>query len=207
MKSSKVFITGCDTSTRWMLPWFKENFYKYNPNSELQIYDFDVDFSHTQGWFKKPAAMVHAGKLADHVCWIDSDIEVLGSLDNIWKYVQPNKLTMVEDQPWSTRRGETWHNSGVVAFNRIPSILYEWATAVANLSPLDMDNPMFGDQDVLHGLLPPLRRQIHINTAPKKWNTLRLDILDGTEPEDIKLMHWTGAKGKEVIKEKMKWEE
>ena len=70
-----------------------------------------------------------------------------------------------------------------------------------------MDNPMFGDQDVLHRLLPSLRRQIHINTAPKKWNTLRLDILDGTEPQDIKLMHWTGAKGKTIIKEKMKWEE
>ena len=52
MKSSKLFITGCDASTRWMLPWFKENFYKHNPNAELQIYDFDVDFNHTEGWFK-----------------------------------------------------------------------------------------------------------------------------------------------------------
>ena len=114
--SKKLFITGCDKTTRWMLPWFTQNFKIYNPDSELKVYDFDTFAPQLSGWFKKPSAMIDASENADQVCWIDTDCHILSNIEDIFSFIEPNKLAMVEDKPWSKRRGETWHNSGVVAF-------------------------------------------------------------------------------------------
>ena len=216
MKLSNLFITGADENTEWMLPWFITNYYEHN-ETPLRIIDFGlsekmrtrfhdrtyIDFvSPASHWFKKPGAMVHATKYAENVCWLDSDCEVRGDISDIFSYTQPNKLSMVEDQPWSTRRGETWHNSGVVAFKGVPVILNHWAQEATML--MEDRGPMYGDQDILHEMVRPgLNRQIHINTIPKKYNTLRIDLLDGTQPDDIKIMHWTGAKGKDEIRKQM----
>lgn len=209
MKLSKLFITGCDSNTEWMLPWFVENFKKHNPDANLVIYDFGMEVSYypelrkslrgnySEGWFKKPAAMLAASKLADNVCWLDTDCHVQGPIEDIFNYVEPNKLAMVEDVPWSKRRGEKWHNSGVVAFNNVPNILSEWAAAITR-------DPQVGDQEVLHLLVREgMRRMIHITDLPRKYNTLRLDVVDGTVPSDMVVMHWTGKKGKEEIRKMM----
>ena len=45
-----------------------------------------------------------------------------------------------------------------------------------------------------------LKRLTYITDLPREYNTLRIDLLDSTAPKDIKIMHWTGAKGKEVIR-------
>lgn len=199
MKYSKLFITGCDENTRWMLPWFKENFYKHNPNADLQVFNFDQ--MNGKGWFNKPKAMHRASTMSQNVCWLDTDIEVMDNLESIWDCIEPNKLAMVEDQPWTMRRKEKWHNSGVVAFQSRPNILDEWVTAAATLT--EVPNSMYGDQDILHELVRNgMRRMIHITDLPKTYNTLRLDLLDGTAPDRIKCMHWTGKKGKEEIR---KW--
>lgn len=205
---NKLFITGCDSKTQWMLPWFMKNFWDNNPKSELIVYDFGMkrpsarnvrNFTGNQdkGWFKKPAAMIDASRLADSVCWLDTDCQIMDNIEDIWDYVEPNKLGMVEDVPWSTRRKEVWHNSGVVAFTRKPIILDEWAAAVSQ-------NPKVGDQEVLHSLVREgFRRDIHITSLPREYNTLRLDFLDNTAPKSPKIIHWTGAKGKEKIRELM----
>lgn len=204
-KLSKLFITGCDSKTEWMLPWFVNNFKKHNPNANLMIFDFGMESSlypelrkshRTQdvGWFKKPSAMIKATSFADSVCWLDTDCEVKANIEDIFDYIQPNKLAMVEDVPWSKRRGEKWHNSGVVAFTGKPSILQTWSSEVAI-------NPSVGDQEVLHMLVRSgMNRLIHINDLPRQYNTLRLDLQDGSQPSNIKIMHWTGPKGKDYIK-------
>jgi len=209
MKSSKLFITGCDYNTEWMLPWFVENFKKHNPETELVIYDFgmrgglypemrkSLRGNQDKGWFKKPAAMLNASQLADNVCWIDTDCEIVGNINGIWEYLEPNKLLMAEDLPWSKRRGEKWHNSGVVAFQSTPKILSEWASEVSV-------NPIQGDQEVLHMMVKDgLKRMIHITDLPRKYNVLRIDHLDKTVPKDPKIFHWTGQKGKDKIRSLM----
>lgn len=208
MKYSKLFITGCDYRTEWQLPFFVENFKKHNPHADLMIFDFGMRSGlypemrkslrgKERGWFKKPKAMCVASRMSQMTCWLDTDCEVRGNLDEIWDHVQPNKLAMAQDLPWSTRRGETWHNSGVVAFQYKPNILDEWAVAVQN-------DPYQGDQEVLHLLVRNgMRRQIHISNLPRKFNTLRIDLKDDTAPDDIRIMHWTGQIGKEHIREIM----
>lgn len=208
MNFSKLFITGCDKNTEWMLPWFIGNFKKYNA-SPLMVFDFGMSpqmamtvdavsvKSQDKNWFKKPACMVKASTYADKVCWIDTDCEVRDNIEDIFDHLEPNKLGMVEDVPWSTRSGQKWHNSGVVAFRSRPNILDEWAAAV----PFTKQR---GDQEVLHALLQdPLRRMIHITDLPREYNTLRLDLQDNTAPKNIKVMHWTGQKGKEQIRRMM----
>ena len=87
-KLSNLFITGCDKNTRWMLPWFEENFYKHNPAANLYVFDFDKG----NGWFQKPQAMVDAIKVADKICWLDTDCEVRADLSDIFNQLDTNKL-------------------------------------------------------------------------------------------------------------------
>ena len=193
MSSSNLFITGCDSNSMWQLDWFKEHFYKHNPNVELHVYNFDDFAEDLNGWFKKPRAMIDASFRSTKVCWLDTDMEIRDNIEDIFNFIEPNKLAMVEDQPWSIRRKEKWHNSGLVAFAGRPMILSEWAEAVDA-------NPDVGDQEVLHNILRDgLKRHIHITDIPKTYNTLRLDLLDNTAPNNIKIMHWTGRKGKDEI--------
>ena len=197
-KLSELFITGCDKNTRWMLPWFYKNFQTHNPEANLHVFDFDEG----NGWFQKPQAMSDAVKMAHKVCWLDTDCEVRADLSGIFDLLDDNKLSMVEDEPWSVRRHQRWHNSGVVAFKGSPAILSYWARE-ANVLTEDR-GPMYGDQDILHELVREgLNREIHIRTLPKTWNTLRLDLIDNKAPKDIKIMHWTGRKGKDEIRKQI----
>ena len=196
-KLSKLFITGCDSRTKWQLPWFEENFRKHNPDASLHVYDFDTDFPEESGWFKKPSAFLNASKKADNICWLDTDCQVLQNLDEIWNHIEPNKISMAKDMPWTTRSGETWHNSGVVLFNNIPRILWIWKSLIQNQA-------MQGDQETLHMYLKDgLNRMIHINDLPRRFNVLRIDHLDNTVPKNPAIFHWTGHKGNLKIKEMM----
>lgn len=198
-KLSKLFITGCDKNTRWMLPWFEKNLYKHNPDANLHVFDFDKTGG---GWFNKPVVMRLATEMAEKICWLDTDCEVRADIDPIFDLIDSNKLTMVEDHPWTIRRGERWHNSGVVAFQSRPLVLDHWAEEAMMM--VEDRGPTFGDQDILHGLVREgLKREIHIKTIPKQWNTLRLDLVDGTAPSNIKIMHWTGRIGKDEIRKQM----
>ena len=218
MKSSKsrVFFTGCDRNTEWQLEWFVKHFTKHN-QTPLIFVDFGVSkemrrqpfFSKflqvytapkTQagGWFHKPATMKMIGEMYDEACWLDTDIHILGDMSSLFDHIEDNKLCMVEDQPWSARRGETWHNSGVVAFRGVPDILKTWAKECALF-------PKTGDQEVLHEIVKetPLKRISNITSAPNKYNWLRLQILDGQDSQYKLAMHWTGEKGNMQIRKLM----
>lgn len=203
MKLSKLFITGCDKTTRWQLDWFKKNYDKHN-DTPLHIFDFDEFETNLLGWFKKPAAMIEASKMADQVCWIDTDCEVRTDISEIFDYTMPNKLTMAQDKPWSLRREETWHNSGVVAFQGCPPILSKWDQTLKNNHKNGVVPGLNGDQEVLHEIVKlGMNRLIFIEDLPRQYNTLRIDLIDNSAPSNIKVMHWTGRKGKEEIVRQM----
>jgi hypothetical protein len=217
----KMILTGCDANTEWQLPWFLENYYKHNSLS-LAIADFGMsegflekiskkfpifgtmDMSKEKsmsvsGWFLKPAAMCASPSRS--TCWIDTDCEILGNLEFMFRHFEPNKLNMVEDKPWSKRRGEVWHNSGVVGFIGKPEILTNWKNAVK-------ENAQVGDQEVLHAMLNPITRMAYINDLPNEYNWLRLQFeVDGQDSSKKKIVHWTGKKGNAKIKEKIKAKE
>lgn len=211
----RCFITGCDKNTEWMLPWFLKNYVKHNTtpivfadfgvSDEMRAWIYQVsEFAdilsvtkqRVNGWFLKPRCLVECN--AEEVCWLDTDMHVLGDLSNIFSHLEENKLGMCEDKPWIARRGETWHNSGTIAFKGKPDILLKWAEQCKN-------SPNTGDQEVLHEMvsLTPLLRTRYITTLPNIYNWLRIQLLDGQDNPNKLVMHWTGPKGKEQIKKLM----
>ena len=150
----------------------------------------------SKAWFLKPESMLKASKLAKKVCWIDTDCHVLDNISGVFDHTEPNKLAMVEDKPWSERRGSKWHNSGVVAFEGSPPILKHWMDTIRM-------HPEEGDQEVLHMMMEddPLRRYTYIKDLPNEYNWLRIQIKDGIDNPKKKIMHWTGYVGKKHIEE------
>ena len=211
--TDRCFLTGCDHNTEWMLPWFLKNYFKHNKTpivfanfgvsdaTRAWIYQvsgvhdmFDVSKQTSTGWFYKPQAMYNARY--KEVCWLDTDIEIQGDMSTLFNHVEDNKLSMVEDKPWSNLSKEKWHNSGVVAIREKPIILTDWINACRNTKQR-------GDQEVLHELLKtsPIKRLAHIVDLPNKYNWLRLQIDNNERPTEKPIaLHWTGRKGKDHIR-------
>lgn len=228
MRFERCFVTGCDENTEWMLRWFLEHYHIHN-TTPIVFCDFGVspeclewaqrhfdevipysDFKRmaerVQGprWWLKPLALIlpEAGKKV----WIDTDCEILGNISGIFDLLQPDKLNMVEDIPWSNRRRELWHNSGVVGVMGNPRILHEWFNACLKESGgYTFGALQRGDQDALHDFVGQdrMKRWIYINDLPNKYNWLRVQLSDGHDSPDKLIVHWTGRKGKEVIREKI----
>ena len=215
MKSyNEAFLTGCDESTEWMLSWFIKNYKKHN-NTPIIFADFGVseltrkiveanfhaiiNMSDVKeiGWFKKPRSMLYAP--SKKTVWLDTDCQVLDDISPIFNLLEKDKLSMVEDRPWSERRGEVWHNSGVVGFINKPPILHQWCREVNN-------NPVVGDQEVLHGMLNPITKIKYINDLPNEYNVMRIQIELDNYKGNKRIIHWTGRKGKIRIKQLMEEE-
>ena len=205
------FMTGADSKVEWMLPWFIENFKKYN-DTHLSIVDFgmteeaqkwcetnvdslgDMRVETPHAWFLKPFAM--ANSPFKKTIWLDIDCEILGDVSPIFSKIAPDKLSMVVDRPWSKRFNTTMYNSGVVAFEGRPKILELWCERVKS-------KPGRGDQETLHEMLDPLQQMMYINEIENKWNVLRLQHIEGPKVNDTVINHWTGMKGKEHIRSLM----
>ena len=158
--------------------------------------------SKAKGWFKKPRAILDASYLdgVEKTCWVDTDCEVTSDISGIFKLSEQGRLGMVKDRPWTNRRNSLgdWYNSGVVLVEGTPNILRAWADECIR-------DPVQGDQEVLYLMMggDELKKLTCINPLPHKYNTLRLDYIDGIDVKNPKIIHHTGAKGKEVIRKQM----
>lgn len=208
-----AFVTGCDKNTEWQLPWFLENFRKYNPDLEIMVCDFGMtpnmrrsvdrpifEVDSAVGWYKKPATLIEATKHADKVFWIDTDCQVTGDLSGIFEFIQPNKLTIALDNPITTRTNKSHYNTGVFGCENVPPILSQWAAQCSKGG-----THQFGDQTILNNMINnPLAELQHFEQLPREYNTLRLDFQDKTAPANPLICHWTGSRGNEVIMSQMK---
>jgi alpha-N-acetylglucosamine transferase len=211
----KTFLTGCDEKTEWQIPFFLKNFRKHKHTTKLIVADFGMSsrMIHTleaseevqavmqmsndvpeRGWFYKPATMWHCPSI--QTVWLDTDCIIQENIDDIFDLLKPGMLNMVEDKPWTKRRGEVWYNSGVVGFIHKPDVLKEWTAAVRRKQEV-------GDQEVLHSLLNPITQLKHINPLPNEYNVVRLQVENDGYKGKIKVMHWTGEKGNKRIRSMM----
>ena len=210
MKSyDEAFVTGCDEKHEWMLEWFFKNYKQHIKNIPLIFANFgltpegltlvrenvhavmNLKTFDEKGWFKKPMSMIKSP--SKKTIWIDLDCEIRDDISNLFGMLKPDMLNMVEDKPWTMRGKELWHNSGLVGFINKPPILYQWAKAIR-------EDPVQGDQEVLHLMLNPITKIKYINDIPNEYNVLRLQTETDGYDGPIKVMHWTGAKGKDKIK-------
>jgi len=204
----KVFLTGCDLRTEWQLPWFIENYKKHN-DTPLVLANFGMtdeallyakNHVHAiinlseyagKGWFLKPMAMLQCP--SKESVWIDTDCEVRANISKIFDYIEPEKLLMGIDYPWSHRSGSKWYNSGVIGFRGKPNILKRWKAQIEI-------SKKRGDQEVLFSMLNDITKMTYIVDLPHKYNVLRIDLIDNTAPDEIAIMHWTGEKGNKEIR-------
>ena len=207
-KYDRAFLTGCDKNTEWMLEWFFNNYRQHNSLpfifANFGVSKEKLEWAKTKfhailnmtgvkekGWFKKPRSMLY--EPAKKLVWIDTDCEILSNIENIFDLLEPKKLAMVEDKPWSQRRGEIWHNSGVVGMVNKPIILHQWCQNVH-------DDPNVGDQEVLHSMLNPITKISYIKDLPNEYNVMRIQVELDNYKGNKKIIHWTGKKGKQRIR-------
>jgi len=209
---SEVFLTGCDKNTEWQLPWFIDNYEKHcklpliiadfgmSEDMLTSISSFTIFSTARAGWFSKIEALLRTSRVHDKVCWLDTDCQVTGDPSGIFRYTEKNKLTMVVDHPWTTRRPQQgeWYNSGVVAVEGTPIVLPHWLDQAR-------DGNYRGDQEALHDYIGgcPIKRISTVAVAPHKYNVLRLDVVDNNVPDRGVIMHWTGEKGNLEIQKQM----
>ena len=103
---------------------------------------------------------------------------------------------MVEDRPWTKRKPNngTWYNSGVVLTDHNWN-LRRWLL-------LCEKEPVGGDQEILHHSLSEIQKIGVIEPLPHKYNTLRLDYIDGINIKNPLVIHHTGEKGNNIIRKK-----
>lgn len=216
-KYDKAFLTGCDENTEWMLDWFIDNLKKHKNTSPVIFADFGVSDkmierireekkfhavinmkgASEKGWFLKPRAMMSSP--SKKTIWIDTDCEILDNIEDLFDMLEPRKLAMVEDKPWTKRTLELWHNSGVVGFIDKPIILHEWCKAI-QLKKNVVAEIGNGDQEVLHSMLNPITKLTYIKDLPNEYNVVRVQVDNDNYQGAKKIMHWTGEIGKIKIR-------
>jgi hypothetical protein len=204
-ETNNIFITGADKKCEWLLPWWYRN-YSANNNIPIIIADFGLSsqgldwceknnlevqkVEGSKGWHMKPSALSQINKGEKRV-WIDVDCQVLKKIDNIFDYVVEDKLTCSEDTYHSW--GCKWQ-TGVVGVMGNPEILKEWEEKCLNPS-----GPYArGDQELLWELIKE-KGKGYINRLPQNFNWLRMALHYGHRHKDMRIVHWTGEKGKKII--------
>lgn len=211
-----------------MLEWWYGNLRRHNPDLPVCFADFGmsrkmrdwckrrgsvIDLSgmhhaenRAKGWFKKPWAIVKSPY--EKVVWLDTDCEVLGSLEAYFAYCDGASIGLNYDVRTNFNLSHCLgkggnlitepFQSGVVVACPDNELVAEWAERCMAGSGAR------SDQEVLIALI--VERIESGNTAtrirvmPPEYQWLRLQ---GEPPDNAVVVHWTGPAGKERIQRKI----
>ena len=205
-----MIITGVDHSHEDLLEWWLKNVYKHhNYNVEVGVMDFGMSpalrgrlednypatfsrpFNGTKarkiGWFYKVQAVMDCPSKS--VCWLDVDCEILTDISDVYNLVPPGMIGLTRD--WV--RGNWWA-TGVIVVNDRPSLLEHWDRR------LNADDGIRGDQEALYELVGNKEHE-QIQELPQDYQWLRISLNKGKDSPTKKVIHWTGRRGKEFIRE------
>lgn len=203
-------VVGCGSEQEWMLPWWWEHYSRHNP---LPVLFIDMGFGEKamtdrarewcaskgilgelhvpmDGWFQKPFAL--AQTIFEESVWTDVDVEIRGSLDPIFHQCK-HGLAAAEDPYYRFSKGPVSLNSGVLAFKFGNKMISEWCSTISR------EGKNYRDDQVILNVLAH-RNPGSVGFMPREFNWLRLD---GDANPDAVCVHWTGGRGKEIIRAKM----
>lgn len=187
----------CDKDQEWLLPWWFENYHRYN-HIPVQIVDIGmsdegIKFCKARGsytrmpeldlknWWKKPFAL----KLTQfkRTLYMDLDCEVRGSVFDMFENYHGFAMTKDVFNKYSTTKNT--YNSGVILYDWNDSIIDRWIEQVFTLCL-----KVHGDQDCLDQV------EKTVTELPSSCHALRLN---GPNEKAV-IYHWTGPTGKDFIK-------
>ena len=214
--NDKTFLVGADDQLEDLLPWWFANVRKHNPNIHVTVADFGLTQSgkhwaetnadkvltyerHPKyAWFYKPTAMVDCPY--EYTCWLDLDCEVLKPVDEIFNYPTDERMALTQDVVRGNPdhdAGVFWWATGVNVAKGKPKILKDWAYHT-------LHSDQRGDQEVLHQMIIMNRKYNDmIIKMPLEYQWLRIDLLNGYDSPNKKIIHWTGPVGKAHIRENL----
>ena len=205
-----MIITGVDHSHEDLLEWWLKNVYKHhNYNVEVGVMDFGMSpalrgrlednypatfsrpFNGTKarkiGWFYKVQAVMDCPSKS--VCWLDVDCQILTDISDVFNLVPPGMIGLTRD----IVRGNWWA-TGVIVVNDRPSLLEHWDRR------LNADDGIRGDQEALYELVGNKEHE-QIQELPQDYQWLRISLNKGKDSPTKKVIHWTGPRGKQFIRD------
>ena len=214
---NKTFLTGADHNLQDLIPWWVECVRTHNPDIHITIADFGLTDSakdwvkhnvnhvivyerHPElAWFYKPQSMIDCPY--EYTCWLDLDCEMLAPVPEIFDFPTEDQMALTQDVVRANPdhdKGVFWWAVGVNVVKGKPQILKDWARNTTN------NKDLRGDQEVLHKMIqvnPQLND--YIVKMPLEYQWLRIDLLNGRDSENKKIVHWTGPDGKKYIRENL----
>ena len=207
---SDCFLTGCDKSLEDLLPWWITRIRKRMPLAQIKVADFgmsekahaylgdngiqvlalDKQGFRKAGWHLKPLSIITCLEQpdADRVCWLDIDCEVQKPIEEIFEFAVDEKLGLTKD-PFGGKRA--FWATGVIVVKNNSSILKDWNTRCQRATDR-------GDQEALFGMVK--NSADSISEIPLEYQWLRLHVKRGIDNPGKKIMHWTGQRGKSMIR-------
>lgn len=219
----KLIITACDINQEDILLWWIDNTRKHT-DVPIRVYDIGlsrncigqltlkgvqvepfVPNERLKAWFNKPFIMNSVEDEDTTVLWLDIDCELVSSIDDIWNLAEDDTMLLAPD-PVIRQQGKVHNMNTGVALYRPGEIL---KSILENSWWRECVNPKYGphngDQDALYEQWMRnrhIQNQIH-GSLPQKFNNLRLMFTRGVETEDTRIRHWTGATGKNFLRNKI----
>jgi hypothetical protein len=203
-KSDKGVLVMSDKEQEWMLPWWYENYSRYN---SLPVHFVDIGMSDEmkkwckqygsfsslppvplKNWFKKPYALMKTPFL--HTVYMDIDCEVKGPLEPLFEYAEPIGMSMdlvnnftVSNVPVST---------GLIVYEYGNELITKWAQDTNYNSQF-----MRGDMDIMQVILQNTKMEFNEIPADLHWVRIR------GENDNALVYHWSGKVGKDHILKQM----
>jgi len=219
----KGVVIGVDSNQEWMIPWWVENYRKFN-NYPVLVADFGLSEAgidlcrrlglgvsatvtmEAYGWFKKPLGCLQT--MFKKTIWMDTDVQVKKNIGPLFDYSEKGMFGITVDRgtpqqykdamPWDA----TIYNSGCIFYRHKDPLIQKWAMITVLTHALKpQPGKMFcvcGDQETLAMAIRRYAKN-RIHEIPKEHFSLRL----GGDPEDSIAKHWTGPRGKEAIKKQI----
>ena len=205
-----------------LLRWWHDNFQRFN-HYPLAVADFgmsnqdrrfastvssiisleDMDCGSVTGWFRKPFAI--SCSPFSKTIWLDVDVEIRGDLGILFPYCTDSRIGVGEDTFLNSRACKNGlfrkrlppeailYDTGLLVVEEDSSILASWREATRQASPGEFD----GDNEILSLLLH--RNPALVCSIPKALHCMRCE----GDRSGTLVMHWTGARGKAAIRERM----
>jgi len=211
-----TFVVGVDHNMEDMLPWWFNNVRTHHPKIDITIADFGMSKTSKKwceknadtvmtydrhpklAWFYKPQVLLEAPY--EYKCWLDIDCQVLCPVPEIFDFPTDEKIALTHDHVRGNPNhdaGVFWWATGVNVAKGKPKILKDWAYHT-------LHSDQRGDQEVLHQMIKMNRKYNDmIIKMPLEYQWLRIDLFNGYDSPNKKIIHWTGPVGKAHIRENL----